>query len=117
MRHFQGRTALCVVGLLLIWLATVGRRAQSAEIERRIDFGGEFSESMDLAIDEILEISAGVNAPSLNVVCVCIAPAYQAGPRRIGPALRGWIVGVGPPAGADESVVVTVTSTPSGPTW
>ncbi|HJS09052.1 MAG TPA: prenyltransferase/squalene oxidase repeat-containing protein [Pirellulales bacterium] len=63
MRHSHARILLCVIQLALS-LAAISGVARSAEVDRRIEFDGSFSQAMDLAADEVTEISVSVVSPS-----------------------------------------------------
>jgi hypothetical protein len=64
MRRFDRRKLLYVPSLLLAFLLISSQRAQSAEIDRRIEFNGDFSQAVELAANEVIEISVGVTSPS-----------------------------------------------------
>src|SRR5687768_8245996 len=63
MRRPAGTILLLLIAAL-IFLTAAGRRAQSAEIDRRVEFSGEFSQAMELAAGEVIELSVGVISPS-----------------------------------------------------
>jgi hypothetical protein len=63
MRCPNGRIPLCLAGLLA-FLAASNVIARSGEIDRRLEFDGEFSQAIELTADEVIEISAGVISPS-----------------------------------------------------
>jgi hypothetical protein len=64
MRRLLGRILLYVVAVLPAFLLTGSRFAQAEEIDRRIEFNGEYSQAIELGADEVIELSAGVISPS-----------------------------------------------------
>src|SRR5687767_12594747 len=63
MRRFHGRTLLSLVGLFAL-LSVGSQFAQAAGIDRHIEFDGEFSQAIELAAGEVIEVSVGVISPS-----------------------------------------------------
>ena len=92
MRRVRRRTSLCVVALSLATLAVGARCAQSGDIDRRIEFNGEFSQTIDLGADQVIEVSAGVPSPSTlpangRIAVEWSGPTQDAGWRKIVHAL------------------------------
>ncbi|MEX2139705.1 MAG: prenyltransferase/squalene oxidase repeat-containing protein [Pirellulales bacterium] len=63
MRRFHGRITRFIIAFLAS-LSAGSRSAQSEEIDRRIEFNGEFSQAVELDAGEVIEVSAGVISPS-----------------------------------------------------
>ncbi len=87
--HCQRRWLLCFgATLLFIWLPIVGRGAVGSGIERRVRFSRFFSHTLQLSVGDTLEISAGVESPSMlpdngRVAVEWSAPSPDAGFRKV----------------------------------